>query len=137
VNGHAIEGDACLRCHTRAALCKFIACKLAGDAGQLTFHCNGCSLSVQVTLHTRESERAREWYMRAAPNARCPSCGDLLDLEPATDGAGLHAAHYWWASFTTVEQRALGGDAARWWSRLKPTRRQELRDKMKRGDTER
>lgn len=110
---------------------------MSAAAGRLTFNCNACSLSVEVTLHTRESERAWAWYMHADPHVRCPSCGVLLSLEPVSEGARLHAAHYWWASFTKDEQRELGGDVSRWWSGLHASRRQELRDKMKRGDTER
>lgn len=47
----------------------------------LAFDCNACSLSVDVTVHTRESERAWSWYMLDAPAVRCPSCGELLPLQ--------------------------------------------------------
>jgi hypothetical protein len=111
---------------------------MSGAVGWLTFNCDACVLSVTVTVHTRESERAQSWYMLEKPHARCPACGELLSLAepPSFAGGRLHAAHYWWASFTHDEQRQLGGDAVRWWASLKSTRRQELRDKMNRGDTD-
>jgi hypothetical protein len=109
---------------------------MTDDAGRLTFPCGACVLSVTVTLHTRDSERAWAWYMLDAPHVRCPSCGELLSFPklPASN-ADLHPAHYWWASFTTSEQRELGGDVLRWWGRLRGKRRLELRAKMARRDT--
>ncbi len=106
---------------------------------RLTFTCDACSVSVEVTVHTRESERAWSWYMLENPKARCPACGDLLGLaeRPELASGRLHAADYWWASFSHDEKRGLGGDAARWWSSLTPSRRADLREKMRRGESQR